>query len=277
MQQQTNEWLEMRKKMVGASDAPAIMGVGFKTPFQLWQEKLSLIPPQPKTAAMQRGLDLEGEARLLFTIESGIHVEPKVVISKEFTWMMASLDGVSENGTVAIEIKCPGLEDHDKAVSGHVPEKYIPQLQHQMKVLELDSMIYVSYFNEELTFFEVKRDEQYIKELVEVELEFYDCMTTMTPPKLGDRDYVDRNDQEWVLQAQEWKKINQAIKELEGQEMQARSNLIKMAANQNVRGGNVKVVKVARKGNIAYQDIEVLKDIDLEKYRKEHIAFWKIT
>ena len=47
----------------------------------------------------------------------------------------------------------------------------------------------------------------------------------------------DKNDQEWVLQAQEWKKINQAIKELEGQEMQARSKLIEMAANQNVRGG----------------------------------------
>ena len=68
------------------------------------------------------GWTWEGEARLLFTIESGNHVEPKVVISKEFSWMMASLDGVSENGTVAIEIKCPGLEDHDKAVNGRVPE-----------------------------------------------------------------------------------------------------------------------------------------------------------
>jgi predicted phage-related endonuclease len=43
MQQQTPEWLEFRKNKIGASDAPIIMETSpWKTPYQLWLEKLSL-------------------------------------------------------------------------------------------------------------------------------------------------------------------------------------------------------------------------------------------
>ena len=276
--QGSSEWLAFKKNTLGGSDAPVVMQVSpWKSPFSLWQEKLSLIPPQPKTAAMQRGLDLEGEARLLFTIESGIHVEPKVFVSDEYFWMIASMDGVSADNSLAIEIKCVGLEDHDKAVNGRVPEKYVPQLQHQMKVLELDSMIYVSYFNEELTFFEVKRDEQYIKGLVEIELEFYDCMTTMTPPKMLAKDYIPRNDQECLLKVQERKRINQAQKELDEQEKVNREALIKLAGDNNIICDGVKIAKQSRKGAIQYDAIPELENIDLEKYRKQPSEYWKIT
>ncbi len=41
--QHSNEWLELRKNKIGASDAPIIMKVSpWKTPYRLWEEKLGL-------------------------------------------------------------------------------------------------------------------------------------------------------------------------------------------------------------------------------------------
>ena len=40
MEQKSEEWLDWRKKGIGSSDAPIIMGVSpWKTPFELWEEK----------------------------------------------------------------------------------------------------------------------------------------------------------------------------------------------------------------------------------------------
>ena len=63
LQQGTQEWLDWRKERIGASDTPCIMGVGFKTPFQLWQVKTGRVPPDPQNYAMQRGNELEFGAR----------------------------------------------------------------------------------------------------------------------------------------------------------------------------------------------------------------------
>jgi len=76
--QQTPQWHEMRKSMIGASDAPVIMGVSpWKTQHQLWLEKLGLYK-QESGWHMQRGLELEEGARNLFREITGIRILPDV-------------------------------------------------------------------------------------------------------------------------------------------------------------------------------------------------------
>ena len=92
--QQTPEWLELRRKKIGASDAPCIMGVSpWKTPYELWLEKLTG-KEQSQTWAMKEGIRKEEEARTEFEKQTGIIVFPKVLISDKYDWMMASLDGI---------------------------------------------------------------------------------------------------------------------------------------------------------------------------------------
>lgn len=174
------EWLELRKTKITATDASQIMGVSpWKTIHQLYKEKTGGKEPEKKTQAMQRGLDLEPNARALFSIITGIEIEPKVIIKE---WQMASLDGISHCGQI-VEIKCAGPRDHYIALEGKIPKHYYPQLQHQMHVCDVECMFYFSYDGVAGVVVMVDRDDEYIKRLIEKEWDFYQCLLTKTPPE----------------------------------------------------------------------------------------------
>src|SRR5271166_4747574 len=103
--QGTPEWRAWRKSMIGASDAACILGIGFLSPFQLWEQKLGLREDQESSPAMKMGLDIEDDARDWFQAKTGIKVSPAVVIHPEYKWMHASLDGMSEDRKTILEIK----------------------------------------------------------------------------------------------------------------------------------------------------------------------------
>ncbi len=158
--QGSDEWLELRKIKITATDASIIMGVNpWKTPLQLYKEKTSDISNTYTNERMQRGLDLEVEARELFIIQTGIEVQPKVIVKD---WLMASLDGMSECGNYVVEIKCPGEKDHALALKGKVPDHYYPQLQHQMYVCDVNEMYYFSYDGLDGVIVNVQRDDNYM-------------------------------------------------------------------------------------------------------------------
>jgi len=79
---------------------------------------------------------------------------------------------------------CINKKDHEATFLGKVPKQYIAQLQHQIFCAETDGILYVSYYpnhpEEELVLLDVKRDDNYIKTLLEKEEKFYTCMTTKT-------------------------------------------------------------------------------------------------
>jgi len=277
--QRSDEWLEFRKDKVGASDAPVIMEVSpWKTQYQLWLEKLSIIENAQKSNwAMDRGNNLEAAALQAFCLEKGIEMSPDVMIHRDHKWMMASLDGTNEFGTSAVEIKCPGKEDHAKALAGKIPDKYIPQLQHQLEVLGLDMIYYFSFDGSNGVTIEVNRDDKYIKNLVKKELEFFECLQSFVAPKLVDRDYQSKKDDLWLEASSEWKVISKQLKALETKEKELRDNLIAMSNKQNSIGGGVKLTRSLRKGNVDYSKIPELELIDLDGYRKDPIEVWRIS
>ena len=145
-QTEYKEFVQARKNYIGASDAAAIMGVSpWTSIYQLWEDKLGLAPDRPDNYAMKRGRELEPVAREAYTLFTGNVVAPKQVFHAEIRFMMANFDGLSQDLSVAVEIKCPGEKDHGLAKEGLVPEKYLPQLQHQLAVIGLDELDYFSY------------------------------------------------------------------------------------------------------------------------------------
>lgn len=189
MKQNTPEWLEMRKNKIGASDAPVIMEVSpWKTPYQLWEEKLGVRKSPLLTKAMRHGVEMEPIARAEFEKMTGIPVFPEVRFHPEREWMMASLDGVDIEGKYAVEIKCPkSSADHEMAMNGIVPEKYIPQLQHQMEVCGLEMIFYFSFYGSSAKIIEVGRDDTYLCFLVKKESEFWRCIQDFEPPETDHR------------------------------------------------------------------------------------------
>jgi len=281
VKQNTPEWLEMRKKMVGASDAPIIMQVSpYGTPYQLWEQKLDLAPPKEDTFAMREGRRKEDPARLELEKMTGLFFLPQVKFHRQFPWMMASLDCIDPEGKYIAEIKCPKEEDHAIALAGQVPDKYFPQVQHQLEVCELEMGYYFSFYKTAGVIVKVYRDDHYIKKMLEKEKEFWDRLQEFTPPPMTEKDYEQKTDEKWLYTCEELLKIREQLKEievLEKREKQLEDELKILSNKRNCIGGGVKLTRFIRKGNVDYSCIPELKNVELESYRKPPIEAYRIS
>ena len=277
IEQGTPQWLEWRKGKIGASDAATILGVSpWATPFQLWEEKLGLSKPKEMTASMQRGKDLERQALRAFEDIVGLIMFPKVMQHPLYEWMIASFDGVDFDMKIFVEIKCPGKSDHAIALDGHVPEKYIPQIQHQMEVLNVNSGYYFSYDGVKNACIEVHRKNDYIANLLRKEEEFWNCLQIFVPPALIDRDCIEISSEEWRVLSDEYKHCMKAIKEFELLAEKAKKRLIALADGKNARGAGIKLMKNFRKGNVDIDALAEIAGLDKELFRKPSSSFWRI-
>lgn len=287
--QGSSEWLEMRRNHIGASDTPIILGLSkWKSPYQLWMQKLGLVEDDIKTPQMQRGIDLEPEARELFNDLMGLDLFPYVAFSDEYNFMMASLDGTDsakKERKHILEIKCPGREDHLKAINGVIPDHYMPQLQKQMIVTNLSSCFYMSYVTKnDYKIISVNKDRDYCKKIIDKECEFWYYIQNFVPPPLTNKDFIIKNDDKWNQSAEAWKNLNlmkeyhkSRLKLIEDEEELIKENLINMSNGINCVGGGLKLNKIVRKGNIDYKSVPVETQKELEKYRNKPIEYWKFS
>ncbi len=276
--QGSDEWLSLRKNKIGSSDASCIMGTSpWSSPYQLWCRKLGLMPEVSSNEAMRRGTELEPVARELFFMETGIYMEPAVKFHKKRSWQMSSLDGWNSDQEVALEIKCGGRNLFDQACAGVIPEYYLCQMQHQLSTLESEWMFYFVYFEGNGKLLEIKRDEIFISRMIQEESKFWDCLQNLDPPELTEKDYIEKEDLEWVNAANQWKQVKYNMKNLELQELEIRQQLIQLAGPSNCKGAGIRLSKVLRKGNIDYQMIPELSGVDLNKYRKQSMESYRIT
>lgn len=283
LKQNTTEWLEVRKNHIGASDAPIIMKESpFKTPYRLWQEKLDLIEQESKTFAMQRGHELEEEARNAYRKCTGISVQPSVVFHPLVKYLMASLDGISCDKKNVVEIKNVCLEDHNIAGDGLIPKKYYAQVQQQLAICNqlfgIESLDYFSYNTSGSHIVKVFIDEEYMKKLYKEAEIFWQHVINFDPPAMCERDFVDMSSNEvWqkaVLNLRASKVLSEKYKM---EEENCRKILIDLSEGRNCIGSGATVQKVIRKGNVNYAKIPELSGIDLDKYRGKDIESIRIT
>lgn len=279
MKQGTSEWLALRKNHIGASDAPVIMGDSpWKSPYQLWEEKLGVGQEMPDNPGLKMGREMEGPAREAYEKFTNKLMVPEVVFHPlpEMSFMMASLDGVSSNGDTIVEIKNPNEKDHLEAVNGRVPKKYWAQVQHQLECYETaDILHYWSFRNGKGALVEVERSPDYLKDLIAKEEEFWNAVTTFTPPPLDDKDYMIIEDNEWKALAHQKIRYDKELKYLKEKIESNKMAMIKKSGGQNIMGHGIKFRKVFHKGTVNYK--QGFKDANLceEKYRGEGKEFWK--
>ena len=278
LMQNSPEWLEFRKSRIGSSDAPIITGDSpWKTPFQLWQEKLGLVDQPKQNYAMTRGKNLEDRARQVYEEMRGHLVFPMVLVHPEHSWQIASMDGMTIDRKHAVEIKCPGEADHMLAVTGKVPKKYHAQLQHQMYVCQIPKIDYFSFDGQTGVIIEVEKDMNFLHELIKKERDFYFCLMNKNSPKLTERDYISRNDEKYNQAAKKWSECKRSLDTALNEEEKARKELLDISAGQNTCGNGIKIQKLLRKGPIMYENIPELKLVDTEKYRKDAVVYFKIV
>lgn len=279
LEQGTVEWLEFRRNKIGASDAAAVLGISpWKTAKQLWREKMGYAEAPKISYAMQRGTDMEEEARLRYEERTGNIVFPAVESHPLYHWMIASLDGMTADGHTIVELKVPNQSVHSQALIGVVPQHYYCQLQHQMAVTGLPQADYFTWDGETGHLVTVKRDEEFIKKMIEKEMAFMECLYQEIPPPDQDEDYVDKSqDNNWAFLEQNYLEACESVERWTELKEKYRDMLIQYCNDKNVEGARLKATKVVTIGRVDYNAIPELSGVDLAKYRKPDIESYRIS
>lgn len=276
LKQGSPEWLDLRKQKITATDAAVIMGLNpWQTPYNLWMQKMGLIPPIEETEAMREGKELESLALAKWNSNLTYKYAPAVFISDERPWQMASLDGINELGAI-VEIKC-GAKALEMANNGIIPDYYKAQMQHQMSVCKIPRMNYYVYYNDNFCGHVIERDEAFIKEMLQKEEEFYKLMQDGEPPAMTSKDYIERNDDKWNTCAQGYLEVLEGLKFLEDQKEYWRKQLIELSGDKSCKGSGITVFKGIKKGSVDYKCIPELQSLNLEAYRKPAMQYWRIN
>ena len=170
-EQRTEDWYNIRKGKMSASNAETIIanGKGLETYiYNLMAEYYSSAEKENYiNADMQRGIDLEPEARLEFEFYTDLDVQEVGFIEYN------DFIGVSPDGLIGddglIEIKCPNDSIYFKLLlSNNIKPEYIAQMQMQMYVTNRQYCYFVSYnpnFEKSLYIKKISRDEEMIDKL----------------------------------------------------------------------------------------------------------------
>lgn len=186
IKQRSEEWLEWRLNGIGSSDIPAILGESpWATPYEVWLIKTRKKNEGPPTVPMIKGIILEPEARKAYIKKTGINVKPCCLQSLQKPWMRASLDGLSLDGKIVLEIKIPGRKDHDIAKNGKIPSKYIPQCDYLLAISGAEILHYWSYHEGTGVLIEHHRNAQRIYRILSIAEEFWGYVIRNEPPPDG--------------------------------------------------------------------------------------------
>jgi putative phage-type endonuclease len=148
LEQGSEKWKTWRNMAMGASDASVAVNENFfKDDLDLYAEKV-LGDEVEQNEAMKRGNRLEPIARDYYNQKTCLDFSPICLVSKEYPFMFASLDGITYDYKEALEIKCGESAYRYLSNNNEIPEYNFAQLDHILIVTGLKSIHYLSYHDE---------------------------------------------------------------------------------------------------------------------------------
>ena len=200
------DWLELRKKGLGGSDAAAVLGISpFRTARDLYYDKLGIVTAddQANWVALEVGTLLEPLVARIFEAKTGLKVYQRKCMFQHplYPWMLADLDYLVDlpDGTTAIvEIKTTNYNAKDKWwYNGEeiVPVYYESQGRHYMAVMNLDRVYYCCLYGnneDEAIVRHIDRNMAYEAELIALEQDFWheNVLARLPPPYTEDGDLI---------------------------------------------------------------------------------------
>lgn len=185
-------WHAFRAAGLGGTEAGVILGLNpYETFISVYEAKTnpeySKVFSDSGVAAMQHGKKLEDTARHTFSDIIGKKFTPTCAIHKEYSFIRSSLDGISDDYTTLLEIKCPyrykNFEKHCEAILPY----YYAQAQHQLLTTGADLLYFCSYYSDnnsniEIVMYKVYPDLPLQKELVTRCISIWKSITTKNKP-----------------------------------------------------------------------------------------------
>ena len=187
-----DEWLAIRCKYIGGSDAGAIMGMNpFSSPFSVWAEKTGNIEPFAGSLKTKIGTQFEEFVASVFEEETGKKVRRCnfTLVNDEYPWACANLDREVIGEDAILECKTTNSRLNTvKFKNGEYPDQWLCQMMHYLAVTG-KKKAYLAVLSECRDFhvFELERDEEDIRTLMEAEKSFWrDYVLTGIQPPVDD-------------------------------------------------------------------------------------------
>ena len=182
------EWLDLRKKYIGGSDAAAIVGLNpYSSPYSLWAEKTGRVAGFEGNITTKVGAYLEDLVAEMFTDETGKKVrrQNRMVVNDDYPWACADVDRLIIGEDAILEIKTTNSLGNMRMLrNGEYPTQYYCQMTHYLAVTGAKKAYLAVLINcREFKWFELERDEDEIRALMEEERKFWELVKSDTPPQ----------------------------------------------------------------------------------------------
>ena len=180
------EWLALRHKYIGGSDAAAVVGMNaYVSPYTLWAEKTGRLPGFEGNLATEVGTYLEEFVAQKFAQETGKKVRKsnQSWFNDQYPFAIANIDREIVGEDAGLEIKTTSEMNLKKFKSGEYPANYYVQIVHYLAVTGKQRWyLAVLIGNREFKWFTIERDEDEIQALMSAEADFWEKVKTNTPP-----------------------------------------------------------------------------------------------
>jgi putative phage-type endonuclease len=200
------DWLAVRKQGLGASEAAAAVGLNpYQSPLELWMIKtgrdqhLPQPDPDDDTKPIYWGNVLEPIVAECYARRTGNKVRRVNAVLQhpdpDKHWMLANLDYsvVASPDVQVLECKTAG-RNGAKLWDDGVPDYVECQVQHQLAVTgKAAADVCVLICGQELRVHRIKRNEEVIAQLIQLERHFWRYVETDTPPPTDGSDSADRS------------------------------------------------------------------------------------
>ena len=182
------EWLELRKKYIGGSDASAVIGANpYRSAYALWAEKTGKVPGFEGNITTKVGAYLEELVAQMFEEETGKKVRRKnaTLVNDIYPFACANVDRLVVGEDAFLEIKTTNSIPLMRSLrnSDEFPDAYYCQCVHYLAVTGLKKAYLAVLINcRELKIYSLDRDQAEIDALMGAEKDFWQCVENNTPP-----------------------------------------------------------------------------------------------
>ena len=247
-----------------ASEASTVMSVNpYTTAGDLWQIKQGL-KTVTKTPAMEHGSNTEPVARAKVSKDLNVELEPQC---RQYGAYGASLDAITADGSIKVEIKCPFSENSSiwkKAQKDKIEPYVFWQLVHQQYVRPTTkTYLFVYYDDAKYKLIDATNliTQDHIKELLDAWDDFY-----KNPP------LIERDDEVIKTLVMQHRDILAQEALIKTKKAELEKAIAAECQTDTIAFGS-KIVTQSRKGAIDYKSIKELEPLNLEAYRKPGTSF----
>ena len=247
-----------------ASEASTVMSVNpYTTAGDLWQIKQGL-KTVTKTPAMEHGSNTEPVARAKVSKDLNVELEPQCW---QYGAYGASLDAITADGSIKVEIKCPFSENSSiwkKAQKDEIEPYVFWQLVHQQYVRPTTkTYLFVYYDDAKYKLIDATNliTQDHIKELLDAWDDFY-----KNPP------LIERDDEVIKTLVMQHRDILAQEALIKTKKAELEKAIAAECQTDTIAFGS-KIVTQSRKGAIDYKSIKELEPLNLEAYRKPGTSF----